>query len=251
MKCRVQAQNVEVLNSSTADQVQRTRAVIECEAKCKRNFGGLNEGIWPKSGLCHNVVVSFTRRIISEGVALVSCENMQVHPEHCIFSYLVPQPDYEPATEESWYRERSELDEEKCTDLCSAHMLKIYKACRSINAKDTKYNYARTFSEDFNGWKDVSNGQNLHRAIYMKKTMSRPRESTDLYSAHMLKIYKACRSIKCKGHKVQPCQNLFRRLINGWKDVSNGKHLHKDIYMKKMMSRPRESKAHTTEEERK
>ncbi|KZV31101.1 hypothetical protein F511_18254 [Dorcoceras hygrometricum] len=80
MKSRVQAQNVEVQNSPSADQVQHTRAVVECESKCKRNFGGLYEGIWPKSDLCHDVV-----------------------------------PDYEPAMEASWDKDRSELDEEKCS----------------------------------------------------------------------------------------------------------------------------------------
>ncbi|KZV33460.1 hypothetical protein F511_12974 [Dorcoceras hygrometricum] len=61
----------------------------------------------------------------------------------------------------------------------------------------------------------------------------------------------ARRSIKCKGHKVQPCENLFRKIINGWKDVSNGQNLHKAIYMKKTMSNKDESKAHTIEDERK
>ncbi|KZV24643.1 exonuclease V, chloroplastic-like [Dorcoceras hygrometricum] len=116
MKSRVKAKNVEVQNGSSADQVLSTRAVIECEAKHKRNFGVLNEGIWLKSDLCHDVVVRFTRRTISEGVALVSCKNMQVHPEPDIFSYLDPQPDYEPATEASWYRDRSELEQRTVED---------------------------------------------------------------------------------------------------------------------------------------
>ncbi|KZV57444.1 hypothetical protein F511_29225 [Dorcoceras hygrometricum] len=48
--------------------------------------------------------------------------------------------------------------------------------------------------------------------------------------------HKAAGALNVKGHKVQPCQNLFRRLVNGWKDVSIGQNLHSAIYLKKTMS---------------
>ncbi|KZV30295.1 tankyrase-2 [Dorcoceras hygrometricum] len=37
LKCRVEAKNAQVQNSSSADQVQCTRAVIECEDRYKRS----------------------------------------------------------------------------------------------------------------------------------------------------------------------------------------------------------------------
>ncbi|KZV16320.1 hypothetical protein F511_10272 [Dorcoceras hygrometricum] len=111
-----QAQYSEEQNDSRADQVQSTSAKFKCSTRIyrsfQRDFGGQNEGIWPKSGLCHDIVMILTRRTVLEGVVLFSCENIKVHPEPCIFTYLVPHPDYKPATEASWYRYRSELDEE-------------------------------------------------------------------------------------------------------------------------------------------
>ncbi|KZV48221.1 hypothetical protein F511_44811 [Dorcoceras hygrometricum] len=65
-----------MLAGNTTREVE-SDTVAEKELKTvKRNFGGLNEGIWPKSSLGRQT--SCARWTFPEGVALVSCENMQV-----------------------------------------------------------------------------------------------------------------------------------------------------------------------------
>ncbi|KZT75625.1 hypothetical protein F511_47350 [Dorcoceras hygrometricum] len=68
-----------MLAGNTTREVE-SDTVEEQELKTvKRDFGGLKEGIWPKSSLGHQTkfdeLCSLGR---SEGVALVSCINMQV-----------------------------------------------------------------------------------------------------------------------------------------------------------------------------
>ncbi|KZV29179.1 hypothetical protein F511_38821 [Dorcoceras hygrometricum] len=49
----------------------------------KRDFGGLNKGIWSKSSLGLHEVVSLARWTVPEGATPVSGENMQAHPGPC------------------------------------------------------------------------------------------------------------------------------------------------------------------------
>ncbi|KZV47818.1 hypothetical protein F511_40130 [Dorcoceras hygrometricum] len=64
-----------MLAGNTTREVESDTVAEQDLETVKRDFGGLNEGIWPKSSLGHQ---SCARWTVPEGVALVSCKNMQV-----------------------------------------------------------------------------------------------------------------------------------------------------------------------------
>ncbi|KZV40438.1 rRNA methyltransferase [Dorcoceras hygrometricum] len=68
--------NVDMLAGFTTEEAEADTVADQGLKRVNRIFGGLNEGIWPKT---EELTASFARWTVSEGIAQASCENVIWH----------------------------------------------------------------------------------------------------------------------------------------------------------------------------
>ncbi|KZV37466.1 hypothetical protein F511_14882 [Dorcoceras hygrometricum] len=68
--------NESMLAGFTTEEAEADTVADQGLKRVNHIFGGLNEGIWPKTGGAHCIAVSLARWTVSEGTAQASCENV-------------------------------------------------------------------------------------------------------------------------------------------------------------------------------